>query len=117
LQNIESQYNALQTDYNTPTPSMSGCDSGQHLSDPEQHQYCTHCTDGGNDTSLSIALGYVEKDIETLDIGEFPEKIDLTSRVNTVKGYLTRQPQNALQKWNPFSMILLLLANNLEITD
>ena len=70
-----------------------------------------------NETRLSIALGYVEKDIETLDIGEFPEKVDLSSRVAAIKDYLPDNTQKALSELNALFNDLLLLANNMEITE
>jgi len=70
-----------------------------------------------NETRLSIALGYVEKDIETLDIGEFPEKVDLSTRVTTIKDYLPNNTQKALTELNALFDDLLLLANNMEITE
>ncbi|NMC45683.1 MAG: hypothetical protein GYA52_02525 [Chloroflexi bacterium] len=118
LQNIESQYNALQTDYNTLNTKHEVAVTLVNIYQIQNNiNIARIALMDGNDTRLSIALGYVEKDIETLDIGEFPEKIDLTSRVNTVKGYLPDQPQNALQELESLFDDLLLLANNLEITD
>lgn len=70
-----------------------------------------------NETRLSIALGYVEKDIETLDIGEFPEKVDLSARVTAIKGYLPDNTSKALSELNALFDDLLLLANNMEITE
>jgi hypothetical protein len=70
-----------------------------------------------NETRLSIALGYVEKDIETLDIGEFPEKVDLSARVTAIKGYLPNNTSKALSELNALFDDLLLLANNMEITE
>jgi hypothetical protein len=118
LQDIESQYNALQTDYNTLNTKHAVAVTLVNIYQIQNNvNIARMALMDGNDTRLSIALGYVEKDIETLDIGEFPEKIDLTSRVNTIKGYLPDEPQKALQELESLFDDLLLLANNLEITD
>ncbi|NMB61049.1 MAG: hypothetical protein GYA18_01755 [Chloroflexi bacterium] len=118
LQNIESQYNSLQADYNTLSTKHEVAVTLVNIYQIQNNiNIARIALTDGNDTRLSIALGYVEKDIETLDIGEFPEKIDLTSRIDTIKGYLPDQPQNALQELESLFDDLLLLANNLEITD
>ena len=72
---------------------------------------------GENETRLSIALGYVEKDIDALNSSAFPEKIDLSSRVDAIQTYLPDDPQQALQELGALFDDLLLLANNLEITE
>jgi len=118
LQDIESQYNALQTEYNTLSTKHEVAVTLVNIYQIQNNvNIARMALMDGNDTRLSIALGYVEKDIETLDIGEFPEKINLTSRVNTIKGYLPDEPQKALQELESLFDDLLLLANNLEITD
>jgi len=118
LQNIESQYNTLQGDYEDLNTRH---DVAVTLVNVYQIQNNVNIARialmEGNETRLSIALGYVEADIGTLDIGDFPEKIDLNSRVTAVKGYLPNNTQKALQELNALFDDLLLLANNLEITE
>ena len=118
LQNIESQYATLQEDY---ADLKTRHDVAITLVNIYQIQNNVNIARialmDGNDTRLSIALGYVETDIETLDIGDFPEKIDLNSRVTAIKGYLPNNTQKALEELNSLFDDLLLLANNLEITE
>ena len=118
LQNIESQYTTLQEDY---ADLKTRHDVAITLVNIYQIQNNVNIARialmDGNDTRLSIALGYVETDIETLDIGDFPEKIDLNSRVTAIKGYLPNNTQKALEELNALFDDLLLLANNLEITE
>lgn len=118
LQNIESQYTTLQEDY---ADLKTRHDVAITLVNIYQIQNNVNIARialmDGNDTRLSIALGYVETDIETLDIGDFPEKIDLNSRVTAIKDYLPNNTQKALEELNALFDDLLLLANNLEITE
>lgn len=118
LQNIESQYTTLQEDY---ADLKTRHDVAITLVNIYQIQNNVNIARialmDENDTRLSIALGYVETDIETLDIGDFPEKIDLNSRVTAIKGYLPNNTQKALEELNALFDDLLLLANNLEITE
>lgn len=118
LQNIEAQYATLQEDY---ADLKTRHDVAITLVNIYQIQNNVNIARialmDGNDTRLSIALGYVETDIETLDIGDFPEKIDLNSRVTAIKGYLPNNTQKALEELNSLFDDLLLLANNLEITE
>ncbi len=118
LQNIESQYTTLQEDY---TDLNIRHDVAITLVNIYQIQNNVNIARialmNENETRLSIALGYVETDIGTLDFGDFPEKIDLNSRVTAIKGYLPNNTQKALEELNALFDDLLLLANNLEITD
>lgn len=118
LQDIESQYNQLLTDY-------ADLDRRHKVSVTLVNIYKIQnnvniariALMNDNETRLSIALGYVEKDIATLDIGEFPEKVDLSARVTAIKGYLPDEKQSALNELNALFDDLLLLANNMEITE
>jgi hypothetical protein len=118
LQNIETQYNQLLSDYESLNTRHAVAVT---LVDIYQIQNNVNIARialmDGNETRLSIALGYVEKDIETLDIGEFPEKIDLSARVTAIKGYLPNNTQKALNELSALFDDLLLLANNMEITE
>lgn len=118
LQNIESQYMTLQEDYADLTTRHDVAITLVNIYQIQNNVNIARIAlMDENDTRLSIALGYVETDIETLDIGDFPEKIDLNSRVTAIKGYLPNNTQKALEELNALFDDLLLLANNLEITE
>lgn len=118
LQEIESQYTALQADYADLNTRHTVAVTLVNIYKIQNNVNIARIAlMNDNDTRLSIALGYVEKDIATLDIGEFPEKVDLTTRVATIKDYLPNNKQKALDELNALFDDLLLLANNLEITE
>ncbi len=118
LQDIEAQHNQLLSDYADLTTRH---EIAVTLVDIYKIQNNVNIARialmDGNETRLSIALGYVEKDIETLDIGEFPEKVDLSARVTAIKDYLPNNTPKALDELNALFDDLLLLANNMEITE
>ncbi|MHB8806995.1 MAG: hypothetical protein ACYC59_05390 [Anaerolineaceae bacterium] len=118
LQNIEAQYNQLLSDYtNLNTRHEVAVTLVNIYKIQNNVNIARIALMDGNETRLSIALGYVEKDIETLNIGEFPEKVDLSARVTAIKDYLPNNTQKALNELSALFDDLLLLANNMEITE
>ena len=118
LQNIETQYNQLLSDYadlNTHHEVAVTLVSIYQIQN--NVNIARIALMEGNETRLSIALGYVEKDIGTLNIGEFPEKVDLSARVTAINDYLPNNTQKALSELSALFDDLLLLANNMEITE
>lgn len=118
LQSIEAQYSELLQDYNNLTVRHEVAVTLVNVYQIQNNVNIARIALlDGNETRLSIALGYVEADIKTLDIGDFPEKIDLSTRVDTIKEALPDDTQKALAELSALFDDLLLLANNLEITE
>jgi len=118
LQDIETKYNTLLDDYNTLNTHHQIAVTLVNIYKIQNNVNIARIALMNDDeTRLSIALGYVEKYIGTLDISHFPEKVDLSARVTAIKDYLPNNKEKALAELDALFADLLLLSNNMEITE
>jgi hypothetical protein len=119
LQQVEADYSQLQTDYSTIDEKHQVAVTLVDIFKIQNNVNIARIALLENDqTRLSQALDYIDRDIDTLDIPSFPGiTVDLKARMDEVKKAVPKDLQKALKELELLFNDLLLLANNLEITD
>ena len=119
LQQVEADYTQLQADYSAIKEKHQVALTLLDIFKIQNNVNIARIALLENDqTRFSQAINYIDRDIDTLDISaSLNTTVNLKARMDEVKKSIPNDTKNALKELGLLFNDLLLLANNLEITE